>query len=238
VVPGGGAALIGAIAGLAKLKGDNEEQGHGIQIARRAMEAPLREIVTNAGDEPSVILKKVADGKGNYGCNAATGEYGAMVEMGILDPAKVTRTALQDAASIEDLMFTTEGMVAEAPKKDEGHGHGGGGGGMGGMGGMDFQSPPFVPSVAALRRSRRTRNTKSPAEERGFSWTGARRALRQAIRHGTDFPESKGTESGSDPKKTGGDPAGSSLTSATDPLCADRRSRRHRLREARRANGG
>ena len=116
----------------------SEEQNHGIQIARRAMEAPLREIVTNAGDEPSVILNKVADGKGNYGYNAATGEYGDMIEMGILDPTKVTRTALQNAASIAGLMITTEAMVAEAPKKDDGHGHGGGGGGMGGMGGMDF----------------------------------------------------------------------------------------------------
>jgi chaperonin GroEL len=121
----------------------SEEQNHGIQIARRAMEAPLREIVTNAGDEPSEILNKVADGKGNYGY-AATGECGDMVEMGILDPTKVTRTALQNAASIAGLMITTEAKVAEAPKKDEGHGHGGGGGrmgGMGGMGGMDFSSP-------------------------------------------------------------------------------------------------
>src|SRR5688500_7466012 len=139
VVPGGGVALIRALVGLAKLKGDNEDQNHGIQIAKRAMEAPLREIVTNAGEEPSVILNKVADGKGNYGYNAATGEYGDMVEMGILDPTKVTRYALQNAASIAGLMITTEAMVAEAPKKDEGHNHGGGGGGgMGGMGGMDF----------------------------------------------------------------------------------------------------
>ncbi|HET9032129.1 MAG TPA: chaperonin GroEL [Dokdonella sp.] len=140
VVPGGGVALIRALAGLVKLKGDNEEQNHGIQILRRAMEAPLREIVTNAGEEPSVILNKVAEGKGNYGYNAATGEYGDMVEMGILDPTKVTRTALQNAASIAGLMITTEAMVAEAPKKEEAHSHGGGGdmGGMGGMGGMGF----------------------------------------------------------------------------------------------------
>src|SRR3954470_842661 len=138
VVPGGGVALIRSLAGLAKLKGDNEDQNHGIQIAKRAMEAPLREIVANAGEEPSVILNKVADGKGNFGYNAATGEYGDMVELGILDPTKVTRTALQNAASIAGLMITTEAMVAEAPKKDEGHNHGGGGG-MGGMGGgMDF----------------------------------------------------------------------------------------------------
>ncbi|GAA0719037.1 chaperonin GroEL [Dokdonella soli] len=138
VVPGGGVALIRSLAGLAKLKGDNEDQNHGIAIARRAMEAPLREIVANAGEEPSVILNKVADGKGNFGYNAATGEYGDMVELGILDPTKVTRTALQNAASIAGLMITTEAMVAEAPKKEESHNHGGGGGGMGGMGGMDF----------------------------------------------------------------------------------------------------
>jgi chaperonin GroEL len=137
VVPGGGVALIRSLVGLAKLKGDNEDQNHGIQIAKRAMESPLREIVANAGEEPSVILNKVADGKGNFGYNAATGEYGDMVELGILDPTKVTRTALQNAASIAGLMITTEAMVAEAPKKDEPHNHGGGG--MGGMGGgMDF----------------------------------------------------------------------------------------------------
>jgi chaperonin GroEL len=139
VVPGGGVALIRSLVGLSKLKGDNEDQNHGIQIAKRAMEAPLREIVANAGEEPSVVLNKVADGKGNYGYNAATGEYGDMVEMGILDPTKVTRTALQNAASIAGLVITTEAMIAEAPKKDDGHNHGGGGGGgMGGMGGMDF----------------------------------------------------------------------------------------------------
>ena len=101
------------------------------------MEAPLREIVTNAGEEASVILNKVAEGKGNFGYNAATGEYGDMVELGILDPTKVTRTALQNAASIAGLVVTTEAMVAEAPKKEEPHNHGPAGG-MGGMGGMDF----------------------------------------------------------------------------------------------------
>ncbi|MEO6966915.1 MAG: chaperonin GroEL [Rhodanobacteraceae bacterium] len=138
VVAGGGVALIRALAGATKLKGDNEDQNHGIVIARRAMEAPLREIVTNAGAEPSVVLNKVADGKGNYGYNAQTGEFGDMVEMGILDPTKVTRTALQNAASIAGLMITTEAMVGEAPKKEEHNHGGGGGGGMGGMGGMDF----------------------------------------------------------------------------------------------------
>lgn len=136
VVPGGGVALIRSLAALKDLKGANEDQNHGILIAKRAMEAPLREIVTNAGEEPSVILNKVVDGKGNFGYNAATGEFGDMVEMGILDPTKVTRTALQNAASIAGLMITTEAMVAEAPKKDEPAMPPGGG--MGGMGGMDF----------------------------------------------------------------------------------------------------
>jgi chaperonin GroEL len=139
VVPGGGVALVRALDAIKKLKGDNEDQNHGIIIAKRAMEAPLREIVTNAGEEASVILNKVAAGKGNFGYNAANGEYGDMVEFGILDPTKVTRTALQNAASIAGLVITTEAMVAEAPKKDEGHAHGAPGGGMGGMGGgMDF----------------------------------------------------------------------------------------------------
>jgi chaperonin GroEL len=139
VVPGGGVALIRALDAIKKLKGDNEDQNHGIQIAKRSMEAPLREIVANAGEEPSVILNKVAGGKGNHGYNAATGEFGDMVEFGILDPTKVTRTALQNAASIAGLMITTEAMVGEAPKKEEAHAHGAPGGGMGGMGGgMDF----------------------------------------------------------------------------------------------------
>ena len=137
VVPGGGVALIRALAAIKNLKGANEDQNHGIVIAKRALEAPLREIVANCGEEPSVVLNAVSAGKGNYGYNAANGEYGDMVEFGILDPTKVTRTALQNAASIAGLMITTEAMVAEAPKKDApaggGHDHGGGG-----MGGMDF----------------------------------------------------------------------------------------------------
>ena len=137
IVPRGGVALIRAKAAIKDLKGANEDQTHGIQIALRAMEAPLREIVTNAGDEPSVILNRVAEGTGAFGYNAANGEFGDMIEFGILDPTKVTRTALQNAASIAGLMITTEAMVAEAPKKDE-PAMGGGGGGMGGMGGMDF----------------------------------------------------------------------------------------------------
>jgi len=137
VVPGGGVALVRALQAIGELKGANEDQNHGIVIALRAMEAPLREIVTNCGEEPSVVLNAVKDGKGNYGYNAATGEYGDMIEFGILDPTKVTRSALQNAASIAGLMITTEAMVAELPKKEEPAG-GGHGGGMGGMGGMDF----------------------------------------------------------------------------------------------------
>ena len=138
IVPGGGVALIRALTAIGSLKGANDDQNVGVQIALRAMEAPLREIVANCGEEPSVVLNAVKAGNGNYGYNAATSEYGDMVAMGILDPTKVTRTALQNAASIAGLMITTECMVAEAPKKEEaggGHGHGGG---MGGMGGMDF----------------------------------------------------------------------------------------------------
>ena len=139
IVPGGGVALIRGLAAVRELRGDNEDQNHGILIAARAMEAPLREIAANSGDEPSVVLNKVAQGTGNFGYNASTGEYGDMVEMGILDPTKVTRTALQNAASIAGLMITTEAMVAEAPKKEAagGGGHGGHDHG-GGMGGMDF----------------------------------------------------------------------------------------------------
>ena len=136
IVPGGGVALIRAKAAIKDLKGDNEDQNHGIAIALRAMEAPLREIVTNAGDEPSVILNRVVEGSGAFGYNAANGEFGDMIEFGILDPTKVTRTALQNAASIAGLMITTEAMVADAPKKDEPMMPPGGG--MGGMGGMDF----------------------------------------------------------------------------------------------------
>ncbi|MEY2168552.1 MULTISPECIES: chaperonin GroEL [unclassified Rhodanobacter] len=137
VVPGGGVALIRALKAVENLKGDNEDQNLGIAITRRALEAPLREIVFNAGAEPSVIVNQVKEGKGNFGYNAATGEFGDMVAMGILDPTKVTRSALQYAASVAGLAITTEAMVAELPKKEE-HNHGGAPGGMGGMGGMDF----------------------------------------------------------------------------------------------------
>jgi chaperonin GroEL len=129
VVPGGGVALLRARAAVAKLKGDNHDQDVGIGIARRAMEEPLRQIVANAGDEASVIVAKVEDGKGNFGYNAASGEFGDMIKMGILDPTKVTRTALQNAGSIAGLMITTEAMVAELPKEEKPA--------PAGMGGMD-----------------------------------------------------------------------------------------------------
>jgi chaperonin GroEL len=138
VVAGGGTALVRAILSIraSKLKGDNHDQDIGIQIALRAMEEPLRQIVQNAGIEGSVVFHKVAESKdNNFGYNAATGEYGDMLKMGILDPTKVTRTALQNAASVSGLMITTEAMVAEIPKEEASGG--GGGGGMGGMGGME-----------------------------------------------------------------------------------------------------
>jgi len=135
VVPGGGVALVRALASIGDLKGDNHDQDVGINLAKRAMEEPLRQIVSNAGGEPSVVLNKVAEGKGNFGFNAGTDEYGDMVEMGILDPTKVTRTALQNAASVAGLLITTECMIAELPK-DEAPMPGGDMGGMGGMGGM------------------------------------------------------------------------------------------------------
>jgi chaperonin GroEL len=136
IVAGGGVALIRARSSILKLKGDNTDQDAGIKIVMRALEEPLRMIASNAGDEPSVVLNKVAEGKGNYGYNAATGEYGDMVEMGVLDPTKVTRYALQNAASVAGLILTTDAMVAELPKEEHSHGGGGGMGGMGGMGDM------------------------------------------------------------------------------------------------------
>ncbi|HAC68039.1 MAG TPA: chaperonin GroEL [Pseudomonas sp.] len=135
VVPGGGVALVRALDALKDLKGINEEQNAGINILRRAVEAPLRQIVTNAGDEASVVLDKVKQGSGNYGYNAATGEYGDMLEFGIIDPAKVTRSALQAASSIAGLLITTEAIVAELPKDDAAPAMPDMGG-MGGMGGM------------------------------------------------------------------------------------------------------
>ena len=138
VVPGGGVALIRAQKALEKLEGANEDQTVGIRILARAIEEPLRQIVENAGEDAAVVLNAVKAGKGAYGYNAGTGEYGDMLEEGILDPAKVTRLALQNAASVAGLLLTTEVMIAEAPKDDD-HAHGGGApGGMGGMGGMDM----------------------------------------------------------------------------------------------------
>lgn len=137
VIAGGGVALVRALQKLAGLKGENEDQNVGISIALRAMEIPLRQITSNAGEEASVVLDKVKAGKGNFGFNAATGEYGDMIKMGILDPAKVTRTALQAAGSVAGLMITTEAMVSEIPEDNSGGGMPGGmPPGMDGMGGM------------------------------------------------------------------------------------------------------
>jgi chaperonin GroEL len=138
IVPGGGVALLRARDGIAKVKGDNADQDAGVKIVLRAIEQPMREIARNAGDEPSVVVNKVLEGKGNFGYNAASGEYGDMVAMGVLDPTKVTRCALQNAASIAGLMLTTDAMVAELPKDDKPAMPGGGMGGMGGMDGMDM----------------------------------------------------------------------------------------------------
>jgi chaperonin GroEL len=135
IIPGGGVALVRAINAIKGLKGDNHDQDVGIQIAIRAMQEPLRQIVENAGAEGSVVYQKVSESKdANYGYNAATGEYGDLIKMGIIDPTKVARTALQNAASISGLMITTEAMVAELPKEEEKMPAGG----MGGMGGMDM----------------------------------------------------------------------------------------------------
>ncbi|NUY57447.1 molecular chaperone GroEL [Salinivibrio sp. MA351] len=137
VVAGGGVALIRAASKVGELKGDNEEQNVGIRVALRAMESPLRQIATNAGDEDSVVANNVKAGENHFGYNASTGEYGDMIEMGILDPTKVTRSALQFAASVAGLMITTEAMITDLPQKDGGADMGAAGmGGMGGMGGM------------------------------------------------------------------------------------------------------
>ena len=136
VVPGGGVALVRARAAVAKVKGDNHDQDIGVSIARRAMEEPMRQIVSNAGDEASVVVNKVEEGKDTFGYNAATGEYGDMIAMGILDPTKVTRSALQNAASVAGLMITTEAMVADQPQDESAAAAAPDMGGMGGMGGM------------------------------------------------------------------------------------------------------
>jgi chaperonin GroEL len=139
VVPGGGVAFLRARQALSKLKCENHDQEAGVKIVLRALEEPLRQIVANCGAEPSVVINKVFEGKGvNFGFNAQTEEYGDMVEMGVIDPTKVTRTALQNASSVAGLMLTTDAMVAELVEEKKGGGMPGGmGGGMGGMGGMD-----------------------------------------------------------------------------------------------------
>jgi chaperonin GroEL len=139
IVAGGGSALLRS-SSIIKVKGANEDQEAGINIVRRALQSPARQIATNAGAEASIVVGKVLESKNpNFGYNAQTGEYGDMVAMGIVDPVKVVRTALQDAASVASLLITTEAMIADAPKKDSGAGGGGMPGGMGGgMGGMDF----------------------------------------------------------------------------------------------------
>ncbi|MFT5418878.1 MAG: chaperonin GroEL, partial [Gammaproteobacteria bacterium] len=145
VVAGGGVALLRVIDIVKKVKVDNLDQEIGLKILARALEEPIRQIVANAGEEPSVIVNKVKEGKGNFGYNAQTGEFGDMIAMGILDPAKVSRSALQNAASVSGLLLTTEAMVADAPPRKKGAAAGGGGGmpdmggmggGMGGMGGI------------------------------------------------------------------------------------------------------
>ena len=131
IVPGGGVALVRTKFAIKDLKGDNDEQNAGIKIVLRAMEEPMRQIVANCGEEPSVVVNKVAGGEGNFGYNAQTGEYGDMVAMGVLDPTKVTRTALQNAASVAGLILTTDCMVADIPEDKPAVPP------MGGMGGMD-----------------------------------------------------------------------------------------------------
>ena len=138
VVPGGGVALVRARQSLKNLKGENHDQEAGIKIVLRALEEPMRQIVFNAGAEPSVVVNKVLEGKGNHGYNAQTDEYGDLVEMGVIDPTKVTRTALQNAASVAGLMLTTDAMVAELVEEKKGGGGMPDMGGMGGMGGMDM----------------------------------------------------------------------------------------------------
>ena len=139
IVAGGGVAYIRARAALDKLKGENPDQDAGIRIVTRALEEPLRQIVANSGAEPSVVMNKIAEGKGNFGFNAQTEQFGDMVEMGVLDPTKVSRTALQNAASVAGLLLTTEAMVAElVEEKKNAGGHAHGMGGMGGMEGMDM----------------------------------------------------------------------------------------------------
>jgi chaperonin GroEL len=136
IVPGGGVALLRAMQGIKGLKGDNPDQDAGISIVLRAMEEPIRIIVSNAGDEASVVVNAVLASKGNNGYNAATGEYGDLVAQGVIDPTKVTKTALVNAASVAALLLTTDCAICEAPKDDSAGGGMPDMGGMGGMGGM------------------------------------------------------------------------------------------------------
>jgi chaperonin GroEL len=122
VLPGGGVAVLRVRAKLGELRGENPDQDAGIKIVLRALEEPLRQIAANAGEEPSVVVNKVQEGQGNFGFNALTGEYGDMVSMGVLDPCKVTRTALQNAASIAGLILTTDCMIAQIPEKSRADG--------------------------------------------------------------------------------------------------------------------
>ena len=138
IVAGGGVAYLRARANLKNLKGDNADQDAGIKIVLRALEEPMRQIVANSGDEPSVVVNIVVEKNGNFGFNAQTGEYGDLVAMGVVDPTKVARFALQNASSVASLMLTTEAMIAELPKDEKPMGGGGGMGGMGGMGDMDM----------------------------------------------------------------------------------------------------
>jgi chaperonin GroEL len=135
IVAGGGTALIRALEALEGLKGENEDQNHGVEIIRKAIQAPLRAIVENTGAEPSVVVQRVKEGKGDFGYNARTDVYENLIETGVIDPVKVTRLALENAASISALLLTTECVVADIPEKED-HGHSHGGGMPGGMGGM------------------------------------------------------------------------------------------------------
>ena len=139
IVAGGGVALVRAISALDGLDVENDDQRSGIAIVRRALEEPLRTIANNAGVEGSIVVQKVKEGTGAYGFNARTEEYGDLIEQGVLDPTKVTRTALENAASVAGLLLTTEAVIADRPEKSSGAGGPGGMGGMGGgMGDMDF----------------------------------------------------------------------------------------------------
>ena len=167
VVAGGGVALIRAKQSIKDIKGDNPEQDAGIKIVLRAMEEPMRQIVRNAGDEPSVVVDRVANGKGNFGFNAQTGEYGDMIEMGVLDPTKVTRTALQNAASVASLILTTECMIADMPEDKPAMPPMGMGGGMGGMPGMPgMGGMPGMPGMEGMPGARAGATKAAPKKRK------------------------------------------------------------------------